>query len=139
MRLRTVFLPRTPATRFAAFLTEGRPATFFTADLTSLFPAGCRLDTFFTACFAARCTVATAPLTIFHFQQLAVYGVIGNAVVVPLSAIIIMPAAVVSLLVMPWGYEAIPLHVMGAGITGMLDVSTWVAALPQALQRRRTD
>jgi competence protein ComEC len=78
-------------------------------------------------------TVATAPFTIFHFQQLAIYGVIGNALAVPLSAFVIMPAAVLAAVLMPFGLEFWPLQVMGSGITGMIDISEWVAAMPHAL------
>ncbi len=78
-------------------------------------------------------TAATAPLTVFHFQQFAVYGLIGNALAVPLSAFVIMPAAVFALVLMPFGLEHLPLIVMGMGVDAMIDISVWVAALPHAM------
>jgi competence protein ComEC len=78
-------------------------------------------------------TVATAPFTIFHFQQFQIYGVIANALAVPLSAFVIMPAAVLALVLMPFGLEQWPLVAMGAGVDAMIDISVWVAALPYAL------
>jgi competence protein ComEC len=78
-------------------------------------------------------TVATAPFTIFHFQQFQIYGVIANALAVPLSAFLIMPAAVMALVLMPFGLEHWPLMVMGWGVDAMIDISVWVAALPYAL------
>lgn len=78
-------------------------------------------------------TVATAPFTIFHFQQFQIYGVIANALAVPLSAFVIMPAAVMALVLMPFGLEHWPLLAMGAGVDAMIDISVWVAALPHAL------
>jgi competence protein ComEC len=78
-------------------------------------------------------TVATSPLTVFHFQQLTIYGVISNAIAVPLSAFVIMPAAVASLLAMPFGLEHYPLLAVGAGCEWIIEISNWVAALPHAL------
>lgn len=78
-------------------------------------------------------TVATAPFTVFHFQQFAVYGLIGNALAVPLSAFVIMPAAVLALVLMPFGLEHVPLVLMGWGVDAMIDISVWVAALPHAM------
>ncbi len=78
-------------------------------------------------------TIATAPFTVIHFQQLSLYGVIANGVAVPLSAFMIMPAGLTALLAMPFGLDYWPLRAMGAGITGMVDISVWVASLPHAL------
>ncbi|MGB4057608.1 MAG: ComEC/Rec2 family competence protein [Alphaproteobacteria bacterium] len=78
-------------------------------------------------------TIATAPFTVFHFQQLSLYGLIGNALAVPLSSFFIMPAAVLSFLAMPFGLEYWPLQIMSFGISGMVDISVWVASLPHAL------
>ncbi len=78
-------------------------------------------------------TLATAPLTAFHFQQLAIYGVVGNGLAVPLSSFVIMPAAVLGVLAMPLGLEHWPLAAMEWGVKGMIDISYWVAALPHAL------
>jgi competence protein ComEC len=78
-------------------------------------------------------TIATTPLTAFHFQQLTIYGVIGNGLAVPLSSFVIMPAAVLSVLAMPLGLEYWPLRVMEWGVAGMIDISYWVAGLPHAL------
>lgn len=78
-------------------------------------------------------TLATAPLTAFHFQQLAIYGVVGNGLAVPLSSFVIMPAAVLGVLAMPLGLEHWPLTAMEWGVKGMIDISYWVAGLPHAL------
>lgn len=78
-------------------------------------------------------TVATAPLTVFHFQQLSIYGVIANALAVPLSGFVIMPAGLVALLAMPLGLEHWPLVVMAWGVEGMVVIAKSVAALPYAL------
>lgn len=75
-------------------------------------------------------TLATAPLALFHFQQLAVYSVISNLFAVPLMAFVVMPGAVVSYLLMPFGLEQVGLNVMGAGIKGILSIADGVTQMP---------
>ncbi|MDX2265698.1 MAG: ComEC/Rec2 family competence protein [Hyphomicrobiales bacterium] len=76
---------------------------------------------------------AVAPISAYHFHAVASYSVLGNLIGAPIVTLIIMPAAVASLIVMPLGLEAYPLAVMGFGIEMMLAVSRWVAALPGAM------
>ena len=75
---------------------------------------------------------ATAPFGAFHFNRVAVYGVLGNLAGVPLTGLLIMPAALAGLLAMPAGLHGIPLLFMQAGIDAMLAAARWVAALPGA-------
>ncbi|MSP81596.1 MAG: ComEC family competence protein [Alphaproteobacteria bacterium] len=77
--------------------------------------------------------LATAPATVFHFNRLALYGVIANFVAVPLTGFVIMPAALATLLLMPLGWEAVPLWAMGRGLVLILIVAEWVADLPGAV------
>ncbi len=77
-------------------------------------------------------TVATAPFAAFHFNRLALLGVIANLIAVPLAALWIMPLALISLVFMPFGLEQWPLAAMGWGIEGVLSVARWVQALPGA-------
>lgn len=78
-------------------------------------------------------SLATNPFSSFHFQQIASYSVIANGLCIPLTGLIIMPMLVLSFLLLPFGMADVPLQLMGRGITGMLDVATWVAALPGAV------
>lgn len=75
-------------------------------------------------------TIATAPFSLFHFQQLAVYSLIANFFATPLVAFVVMPAAVISYLAMPLGLEALPLRVMGWGIEQMVAIAHGVEELP---------
>ncbi len=77
-------------------------------------------------------SLATLPFILFHFNQINWYGVITNLIAVPLSSFIIMPAAVVAVLAMPFGWQAGPLWVMRKGIEWMIDSATWVAGWPGA-------
>jgi competence protein ComEC len=75
---------------------------------------------------------ATTPFGLHHFGRVQLYGVVANALAVPLSSVLIMPAGLVAALAMPLGLEAWPLRAMGAGIDIMLAVAHSVAAWPHA-------
>lgn len=75
---------------------------------------------------------ATALPGLHHFGRVQFYGVAANAIAVPLTSFVVMPAGVAALLLMPLGLEAWPLAVMGLGVEGILAVARWVAAWPGA-------
>ena len=72
--------------------------------------------------------LATAPFAIFHFNRLAVFGLFANLVAIPLTAFWIMPAALIAMLLLPFGLEAWPLAAMGMGIEFLLAVAGEIAA-----------
>jgi competence protein ComEC len=78
---------------------------------------------------------AVAPFTIYHFHNTQQYAVLANMIALPLCDIIVMPAALGVLLLMPFGLEALPLWVMGHGIDAMTWVAYAVARLPGAVVR----
>ncbi len=77
-------------------------------------------------------TLATAPFAAFHFQQIAVYGLLANLIGVPAMSFIIMPGAILTYLLMPFGLEKIPLEIVAFGVDLTLRVAHGVAALPGA-------
>ena len=77
--------------------------------------------------------VATAPFTAFHFHATQQYSVLTNMLAIPLSNLLVMPAALAAFIAMPLGLEALPLVVMGAGIEAMTWSARQVAALPGAV------
>ena len=77
--------------------------------------------------------LATSAFAAFHFQRLAVFGLLANLIAVPLTAFVIMPAAVLGLALMPFGLEVLGFLPMGWGIEVLLAVATAVAGLPAAL------
>ena len=77
---------------------------------------------------------ATAPFGLAHFGRLQWYGVAANAIAVPLTSFIVMPAGMLAALLMPLGLEAPALWVMGLGVEGVLWVARIVAAWPGATQ-----
>jgi competence protein ComEC len=78
-------------------------------------------------------TLATLPFAAYHFNRIALYGVLSNLIAVPLSGFWVMPAAVAAVLLMPLGLERLPLVVMGWGVDVIIAVARWIAALPGAV------
>ena len=77
--------------------------------------------------------LATGGFAMLHFNRIARYGLLGNVLAMPIFTFIVMPAALASLIAMPFGLEKLPLAVMGASLTVMLSIAEWVAQLPGAL------
>lgn len=78
-------------------------------------------------------SAATNPFSSFHFQQVASYSVLANGLAIPLTGLIIMPAIILSFLLMPFGMAAHPLRALGKGIEWTLDIARDVASLPGAV------
>jgi competence protein ComEC len=79
--------------------------------------------------------LATMPYAAFHFHRLAPYGVLANLLAMPVVSVWIMPAGLVGVLTMPFGFDAPFWRLMGAGIDWMTTVALWVASLPGAVGR----
>ncbi|OEO29019.1 hypothetical protein VW23_027390 [Devosia insulae DS-56] len=71
---------------------------------------------------------ATLLFSVYHFQQTAPLGVLGNLFTMPLVGFVMMPAAVLATLAMPFGWEEPFLAVMGWSIDRMLDLGGLVAS-----------
>ncbi len=76
---------------------------------------------------------ATAPFAAFHFNQFPHYGVIANLIAVPLTALWIMPWAVVAFALLPLGLEGLALTPMGWGVDLVLAVADTVSHWPGAV------
>lgn len=81
---------------------------------------------------SALAAAATAPFGLHHFGRLQLYGIAANAVAVPLTSLLVMPAGMVALVLMPLGLEAPALWLMGLGVAAILATAGWVAAWPAA-------
>jgi competence protein ComEC len=77
-------------------------------------------------------SLATAPFSLYHFQQLPLYGVLGNFLAAPVLSFIVMPAIIVAYLLMPFGWDAPALHLVGFGNGLILRIAHAVAQLPHA-------
>ncbi len=78
-------------------------------------------------------SIATMPFAAYHFDRATHYAVLGNLGAMPIMGFVTMPAAALSVILMPFHLEAGPLHVMGWGIDAMLAVGSWVSHLPGAV------
>ncbi len=78
-------------------------------------------------------STATAPFAVYHFNRVALFGLLANLIAVPVMAMWIMPFGIVSFLLMPLGLEELGLVPMGWGIDMVLRVADAVAALPGAV------
>jgi competence protein ComEC len=85
-----------------------------------------------TAATSVMAGLATAPFAAYHFNRLSAYGVVANVLVMPVVSLVIMPAGVVALLLMPFGLEWLPLQFMDWGLALMLDTAHWIASWPGA-------
>lgn len=71
-------------------------------------------------------SLATAPFAAYHFQSLNPYGLVGNALALPLVSLIVMPAAVMGVLAYPFGLDGPIWKLMGIAVAQVLEVSSWV-------------
>ncbi|MBU1212035.1 MAG: ComEC family competence protein [Alphaproteobacteria bacterium] len=78
-------------------------------------------------------SAAVAPLGVYHFHQTQHFAVLANLIAVPICNLIVMPAALGALVLMPFGGEALALAVMGPGLEAMGVVAAWVAGLKGAV------
>ena len=80
-------------------------------------------------------SIAVAPFAAYHFHTSQQYAIFANLIAIPVCNVVVMPAALATLVLMPLGLEGVALWVMGAGI----DIMTWcakaVAVLPGAVAR----
>lgn len=79
-------------------------------------------------------SLATAPFVLYHFNQVAKFGLLANLVAVPVTALWVMPAAMLSFLLLPFGWERLALVPMGWGTEVVIGAADRVAALPRATE-----
>lgn len=78
-------------------------------------------------------TFATAPFALFHFQQLAVFGVLGNILAMPVLTFVVMPLSVLAYALMPFGLEGWALPGMGWGVSVILSIAHFVSDLEHSV------
>jgi len=76
--------------------------------------------------------LATAVFAAFHFNRVADYSLAANIVAVPITALWIMPWAVLAFVLMPLGLEGLALTPMGWGVEAVVAVAREVASWPGA-------
>jgi competence protein ComEC len=81
--------------------------------------------------------VAVAPFAAYHFHTSQQFAVLANLITIPVCNLVVMPAALLALMLMPFGLEWLPLAVMAAGIDVMERCAKWTAELPGAVAHIR--
>ncbi|WP_375453353.1 ComEC/Rec2 family competence protein [uncultured Methylobacterium sp.] len=76
--------------------------------------------------------VATAPFATYHFQTVQPFGLVGNALTLPLVSLAVMPAAVLGILAYPFALDQPVWWLMGLAVRGMLAISGWIEGLGRA-------
>lgn len=108
------------AGRFRSTLGQGGPVT-----RTALYIGAVGLTTLVAG-------LATAPFAIFHFNRIALFGMVANLVAVPIAALAVMPLVVLTLVAIPFGAEGLVLPPLGLAVSAVLWVADAVAAWPGA-------
>ncbi|NOR62520.1 MAG: DUF4131 domain-containing protein [Rhodobacteraceae bacterium] len=82
---------------------------------------------------SATAGAATAPIAAFHFNQISNYGLAANLLSVPIMGLVIMPAAVVALILSPFGLGSWAFWLMGKGIGWILGVAAYFSEIENAV------
>ncbi len=75
---------------------------------------------------------ATGFFAAFHFNNVALWGLITNMAAVPIMGLWTMPFVLMLFVALPFGLEYWPLQAIVLGNEVTLDIARWVAALPGA-------
>jgi competence protein ComEC len=120
-----------------ALVQIGLPRLFATADNTATARAalwgGREITMLLLASLVAG--LATMPYAAFHFHRVTPYGLLANLAAMPVVSAVVMPAGLLGLVAMPFGFDGLFWAIMGIGIDWMIAVTQWVAALPGAVGR----
>ncbi len=73
--------------------------------------------------------LATGLIAAWHFHRVAIYGLLGNILAMPIVTLATMPLALFSILLMPLGYEHLALEPLSYSIEQVLKISIWVEGL----------
>lgn len=89
-----------------------------------------RLALWATVVSAVVAALATDPFATFHFHRMTPWGLIGNALTLPMVEFVVMPAALIGVVAWPFGLDAPVWTLMGWGVSGMMALARWVETLP---------
>lgn len=77
-------------------------------------------------------SLATLPFAIYHFNKIALYTTLTNLLAGPIIGLLVMPFALFSLILMPFGVETSTLYIIGKGIDWLNNITSWISSLPHA-------
>jgi competence protein ComEC len=70
---------------------------------------------------------ATGMFAAYHFQRVAVFGLLGNLLAMPIASLITMPSAILATLLIPVGLDSYAYAVMNWSIDLVIQISDFVA------------
>lgn len=89
-----------------------------------------RTVTIYALGLAATSLIAGTATGIFgawHFQRVSPLGLVANLAAMPVFSVIVMPAAVAGMVLMPFGLDGWAFGVMGQGLSLALSIADWLA------------
>jgi competence protein ComEC len=69
--------------------------------------------------------LATTPFGIYHFHRAAPLTLVANMLAMPAVALVVMPMVLLTVVLMPFGLEALPLAIMDWGLAWVVGVAAW--------------
>src|SRR5437868_9224902 len=79
--------------------------------------------------------LATTPYAAFHFHRVTPYGVLANLAAMPVVSALVMPAGLLGLAAMPFGFDGFFWWLLGVGIDWTIVVTQWGASRPGRVGR----
>jgi competence protein ComEC len=76
---------------------------------------------------------ATMPYSMYHFNQIANYGLIANLVAIPLTSFVLMPLVVINFILFPLGLDYYTLKLASFATKAIVWIANYTASLPHAL------
>lgn len=83
-------------------------------------------------CVSMLATFSTALYGIYHFNQYAPYGILGNLLTSAMFSFAIMPLLLAAVLLMPFGWDGVFLKATGWCLDIITRVCEWIKTLPYA-------
>lgn len=77
-------------------------------------------------------TLATTPYTLALFNRITLQAIVGNLLAIPLTSLVIMPAATFCVLSLPFGNMNFSFEILSFGISLLIDIAQMVASWPGA-------
>ena len=78
-------------------------------------------------------TLATAPFALYHFQRVALLpGLLANMAAVPMTAFIVMPLSLLSMVLMPFNLSGVILPHVLQSIDVILEIANYTANMPHS-------
>lgn len=77
-------------------------------------------------------TLSTLPFTLYIFHRMSIHAIEANLLAVPLTSLVIMPAAFLSCLLAPLSLGEVPLWILEKSIKLLISIATTVSTWPGA-------